>query len=594
MRTVRFNRRAVAFAALIAGAVLVLTVSHIRASVTTRLLPDAPVDEGAVARDVLNRRKAEEQAAAAQHAAEPPAPAAVDVAEPKKDAREHEEVIEEPRKNPELSEGKPPADPLILFGCLDANNAGEAHEPDVDHADQSKLAAAPAAHDEEEKPAVVPEPAKPKALDLENVERREFVKRMTLHGWHNYANLTWGKNELKPLARMAHSQPIFGGEKMGATIVDGADTLYIMQLREEYEHAREFIKDNFTIKAAGQLSTFETTIRFLGGFLSLYALTSDPLYIEKATEVADALLPAFNTKTGIAKSLVNVKTKQASNYGWVLGSGSILSEFGSLHLEFVYLSELTGNPLYRHKFIGSHISIGALGDSFYEYLIKGYVQSGKEDKQAYQMYKNVSRAIRQKMVFTSKSGLKYVAELRNGVPEHKDGASRLASAPGYLEQDPQEKREIMELAEALGHTCHESYVRSATGIGPEMFYFKDEDDATSKSGENGYILRPEAIEGWFLPVATHPEAQIPRMGAIEKHCRTENGYAGLRNVYEPEAGHDDVQQSYFFAETLKYAYLTFADDEIKLNQWVFNTEAHPFPVGYANMQPLAVAAAKHR
>lgn len=122
-----------------------------------------------------------------------------------------------------------------------------------------------------------------------------------------------------------------------------------MGLREEYEQARAFIKENFTMSNAQQLSTFETTIRFLGGFLSLYALTADPIYIERATEVADALLPAFETKTGIAKSLVNTQTKTATNYGWVMGGGGILSEFGSLHLEFLYLSELTGNPIYRQK-----------------------------------------------------------------------------------------------------------------------------------------------------------------------------------------------------------------------------------------------------
>jgi len=36
---------------------------------------------------------------------------------------------------------------------------------------------------------------------------------------------------------------------------------------------------------------------------------------------------------------------------------------------------------------------------------------------------------------------------------------------------------------------------------------------------------------------------------------------------------------FFFAEVLKYLYLTFADpDVINLDQWVFNTEAHPFLV----------------
>jgi mannosyl-oligosaccharide alpha-1,2-mannosidase len=37
--------------------------------------------------------------------------------------------------------------------------------------------------------------------------------------------------------------------------------------------------------------------------------------------------------------------------------------------------------------------------------------------------------------------------------------------------------------------------------------------------------------------------------------------------------------SFFLAETLKYLYLLFADDTLlPLDQWVFNTEAHPVPV----------------
>lgn len=51
-------------------------------------------------------------------------------------------------------------------------------------------------------------------------------------------------------------------------------------------------------------------------------------------------------------------------------------------------------------------------------------------------------------------------------------------------------------------------------------------------------------------------------------------------------GKDDVQQSFFIAETLKYAYLTFSDEDLPLSKWVFNTEAHPFPIGFDQMQRL--------
>lgn len=39
----------------------------------------------------------------------------------------------------------------------------------------------------------------------------------------------------------------------------------------------------------------------------------------------------------------------ASNYGWANGGSSILSEFGSIHLEFTYLSHLTGKNIFANK-----------------------------------------------------------------------------------------------------------------------------------------------------------------------------------------------------------------------------------------------------
>ena len=37
------------------------------------------------------------------------------------------------------------------------------------------------------------------------------------------------------------------------------------------------------------------------------------------------------------------------NWGWASGGCSILAEFGTMHLEFVYLSKITGNPIYAKK-----------------------------------------------------------------------------------------------------------------------------------------------------------------------------------------------------------------------------------------------------
>lgn len=55
-------------------------------------------------------------------------------------------------------------------------------------------------------------------------------------------------------------------------------------------------------------STFETTIRYLGGLIAAHDLSKDDLYLQKAVELADRLMPAFRTSTGIPYSTVNLRT----------------------------------------------------------------------------------------------------------------------------------------------------------------------------------------------------------------------------------------------------------------------------------------------
>ncbi len=55
------------------------------------------------------------------------------------------------------------------------------------------------------------------------------------------------------------------------------------------------------------------------------------------------------------------------------------------------------------------------------------------------------------------------------------------------------------------------------------------------------------------------------------------GYSGVRSVEARPLQFTDKQESFFLAETLKYLYLLFSpSDLISLDEFVFNTEAHPF------------------
>lgn len=457
--------------------------------------------------------------------------------------------------------------------------------------------------------------------DREQTEfRREYVKGMMKHAWHGYAKYAWGFNEVKPISKIPHTESIFGGEALGASIVDGIDTLFIMGLKEEYLAARTWIENNLNFNRYDMdLSVFETNIRYVGGLLSIYALTKDEMFKNRAVLIADKLLPAFDSPSGIPYSNVNLRTGYSHNHDWAYGA-AILSEFGSMHLEFIYLSYITGDPKYRDKVMKvrqvikkavprpdglynnyistdtgqwvtrqTHISMGALGDSFYEYLIKSYVQTRGLDIEAYQMYMDAIKAYENKLMFTStQSRLVYFAELKDTSINHKMDSLACFSggmlALGATKSPEPMRSHHMTLAAGIANTCHESCVRTKSHLGPEAFVFSNQVDAIAYGpNEKYYILRPEILETYFYMWRyTHdPKYRAwawDFVEALEKYCKAEAGYSGLRNVYQPVIK-DDVQQSFFLAEVLKYLFLIFSDDDvISLDEWVFNTEAHPLPI----------------
>ncbi|RXN15681.1 mannosyl-oligosaccharide 1,2-alpha-mannosidase IA [Labeo rohita] len=530
--------------------------------------------------------------------------------------------------------------------------------------------------------------------------------RMMQFSWDSYKRYAWGSNELRPISKQGHSSNLFGSLK-GATIVDALDTLYIMEMYDEFEAATEYVNsvmvedlqteqkwhflcsswlavdiDDCTVERVfpvasetemkgfsnlffmktttdfcdghiwysvnGEISVFEVNIRFVGGLLSAYYLSgkeADPsaeqisrlhcdsssyehriaivvlkkkdeflwVFRRKAVELGEKLLPAFKTPTGIPWALLNLKR----NWPWASGGSSILAEYGTLHLEFMHLSALSGRPVFAEKVMNirkvlnrldkpqglypnylnpnsgqwgqHHVSVGGLGDSFYEYLLKAWLMSDKTDEEGKKLYYDALQAIEKNLIRKSSGGLTYIAEWKGGLLEHKMGhLTCFAGGMIALGADgaPDDKTgHQMELAAEIARTCHESYSRTSMKLGPEAFRFDGGVEAVAtRQNEKYFILRPEVIETYMYMWRFTHDPKYRQWGweavqALEKYCRVDGGYSGVRDVYANTPNHDDVQQSFYMAETLKYLYLLFSDDDhLPFDHWVFNTEAHPLPL----------------
>ncbi|KAF2077591.1 hypothetical protein CYY_001132 [Polysphondylium violaceum] len=448
-----------------------------------------------------------------------------------------------------------------------------------------------------------------------NIERAEKVKDAMKHAWDNYVKYAWGQDELRPMASSYHNW--FG---LGLTIIDSLDTLLIMEMKDEFIQAREWVESiNIDQDNDYDISVFEANIRLLGGFLSTYHLTNDSLFLDKAIETGNVFLNAFEDDP-FPKQVLNFFTKKGKYNYWSQGCTS-LAEVGTLFLEFYDLSETTGNPIWKEKadiildtltgfqtkmtgliptglipdgtgFCDQRISVGSSGDSYYEYLLKMWIYyDGKQDKFK-QYYMQASDSILRFLYKRSNGNTYFVENIKGKTIDTQEHLACFASgmialgAGTNIANDKNSNQLYMKLAHSLVKTCVDTYYSTPSGLAPDSVDF-DPVTGEIKPNNPSFFLRPETIESLFILYRLTGNTIYQEWGwtifeSINQHCRVDRGFVGLRNTSTPELK-DDLQQSFFMAETLKYLYLLYSDSNvIPLSQYVFNTEAHPIPIRKAH------------
>jgi mannosidase alpha-like ER degradation enhancer 2 len=420
------------------------------------------------------------------------------------------------------------------------------------------------------------------------VDRRKLAERVRaefLHAWNGYKQYAWGHDDLRPLTKTFydwHEQPIL------MTAVDSLDTLILMGMKEEADKTRRFITDNLSFDKDIYVQNFEITIRHLGGLLSAYQLTGDRRLLALAEDLGKRLLPAFDSPTGLPYRFVNLKT------GKVRDAVTNPAESGTLLIEFGTLSKLTRKPVFydkakralvetykRRSAIGlvgsrinvetgewvskdSHISGGI--DSYYEYLLKCWLLFGDEDCK--RMWLEGVAAVNKYLADETGGKLWYGhADMTSGARGATTFGALDAFFPAVLAQSGDITR-----AKRLQASSFKMW--KANGIEPERLDYR-----TMKIVRASYSLRPEIVESAYYLYQYTGDAEYLHMGEtmfedFVRHCRTEAGYASLKDVVTKEK--EDEMQSFVLAETLKYFYLLFAPPRtLDFRKVIFNTEAHP-------------------
>ncbi|KAJ5701291.1 hypothetical protein N7488_008839 [Penicillium malachiteum] len=264
--------------------------------------------------------------------------------------------------------------------------------------------------------------------DRDEMKRRKnVVKRAFKHSWDAYKSHAWLWDEVSPIT--GEYKSTLGG--WGLTLIDSLDTLVIMGLNQEFEHAIQSLHDiDFSGPGAPSINVFETNIRYLGGLLSAYDLTEGKhqILLEKARQLGDFLSGAFDTPNGIPQTRWNWSSPALTHES--PRENIFLAELGSMSLEFTRLSQITGNAKYfdavqaitdilhttqnsttlpglwpvlfdprTMKFSGTRFTVGGMADSTYEYLVKEFILlRGRSDRYR-EMYISAVESIRKNLLF---------------------------------------------------------------------------------------------------------------------------------------------------------------------------------------------------
>ncbi|KAK6211052.1 glycosyl hydrolase family 47 [Colletotrichum tabaci] len=362
--------------------------------------------------------------------------------------------------------------------------------------------------------------------------------------------------------------------------------------------------------------------------------------LTQAKRLADNLKVAFDTPTGVPDNILVYDPKPRRNGSETNGIATI----GTLVLEWTRLSDLTGDKQYGElsqkgeAFLlkpNEEVFPGLLGtdvfisngtfadrsggwnggtDSFYEYLIKMWLY----DQNRFSLYRDRWIAAADSSIKflasspTTRPDLTFLAAYNNAnlrfISTHLacfDGGNFILGGLLLKEQ------KYVDFGIKLTEACHETYKQTATGIGPEIFRWQDDRPPVNKTlnpdppanqtefyqragfwireGGSAYVLRPEVIESYYYAYRATGDTKYQDWAwdaflAINKTCSAGSGFSSITDVDNPKGGTaDDFQESFWFAEVLKYSYLIQATDakvqvEVTDNKWVFNTEAHPFQI----------------
>ncbi|CAB4254431.1 similar to Saccharomyces cerevisiae YHR204W MNL1 Alpha-1,2-specific exomannosidase of the endoplasmic reticulum [Maudiozyma barnettii] len=477
---------------------------------------------------------------------------------------------------------------------------------------------------------------------------RDKVEQFFTFALDNYLSKGYPYDEIRPLScvpktrNFGNLNDLVTNDVLGnftITLLDSLTTIAVLGDRQRMKELVNLVLDTFDDFAIDStVQVFETSIRIIGSLMSTHLYITDPrkrVYLGDeydgesllllAKDIADRLLPAYMTKTGLPVSRINLLTRFKELTVEFLNENNAAG-MASPMFEFTMLSYLTNDMKYERitryafdkiwdmrspldlipmsfnpqdrRLYSTMTGVGASIDSFFEYALKGSILF--DDDSLYEIWDTAYNALK---VNCRGDWLYYNVDTHSGqlMTYWIDALSGffpgLQTLSGDLEDAIPKHLLFMNLWDTFGGIPERwsfdiSNIISASKTSSpydqlpkyqKMEQGKESQETLRKRNIplEWYPLRPEFIEStYFLYRATkdpfYLNIGVRIIKDLEERFMGPCGFSGIQNLYSGEK--QDRMESFVLSETLKYLYLLFDEDnEIHSTRdnVIFSTEGHP-------------------
>ena len=421
---------------------------------------------------------------------------------------------------------------------------------------------------------------------------RQAIKQEVNFVWSNYKKHAWGSDTILPVS----GKPFDAFGSISYMIHSSLDSLFLMGNLTDFKEALEY-----SVTTGKEIHTSEYIQDLVGGLLSAYFLSGEPLALEKAKQAGELLwkiytyrrellpYPFFNLKTGqgtvpdkIVKSsellnlselLVLYKLTNSQNYQRVINSLENLIQEKSKDLSFLPISFFTREFKRMQPRFGGSFILNSQGAHLHRYLFNNWLLSG------HSYFKELYDRTKWKVIdlaLTNQEGKLFIPVVtERGDTRHELHQASCAWAGQLALENLLKDYNSTEVgfAKKLMETCLEMF--SEKELPSSTFKFSKE---STEPLPGGFELHSEVFEGLFHLYRLTGDQRYRKvsMSIFEKvkaQCKAQYGYSTL----DQEGKQTDTMPSSFLSKTLKYLYLLHSSETfLKEAKYLFTPRGHIF------------------